>query len=118
MAGLAVAVSKKVAKKAVKKTKKILKVADIDSGGSVVDVEMYTTKYCPYCVRARHLLDSKGVLYNEISVDGQYELRQQMMERSGQRTVPQIWVGAQHIGGCDELMALERQGQLDQMLMG
>ncbi len=84
----------------------------------MVEVEMYTTKYCPYCVRARHLLDGKGVAYRERAVDGEYELRQEMMDRSGQRTVPQIWIGSQHVGGCDELMALERQGQLDQMLAG
>lgn len=84
----------------------------------MVEVEMYTTKYCPYCVRARHLLESKGVSYRERAVDGVYELRQEMMDRSGQRTVPQIWIGSQHVGGCDELMALERQGQLDQMLAG
>lgn len=80
------------------------------------DVEIYTTQYCPYCVRARQLLDSKGVVYNEIHVDGRGDLRQQMMERSGCHTVPQIWIGKQHIGGCDELMALERQGLLDQLL--
>lgn len=84
----------------------------------MVEIEMYTTKYCPYCIRARSLLDSKGAAYKEVAVDGEYELRQQMMEKSGQRTVPQIWIGMQHIGGCDELMALDRQGKLDQLLAG
>ncbi|WP_127556121.1 glutaredoxin 3 [Saccharospirillum alexandrii] len=83
---------------------------------SVSPVTLYTTAWCPFCVRAKQLLDHKGSAYREISVDGQPELRQEMMQRSGQRTVPQIWVGEHHIGGCDELYALERAGRLDALL--
>ena len=79
------------------------------------EVTMYTTRYCPFCIRAKHLLDSKGVAYREYPVDNDWELRQSMMEKSGQRTVPQIWIGEQHIGGCDELYALERAGQLNEL---
>jgi len=79
-------------------------------------VTLYTTRFCPYCVRARRLLDNKGVDYNDIAVDGEPALRQEMMKRSGQRTVPQIWIGERHIGGCDELHHLERDGRLDALL--
>jgi glutaredoxin 3 len=77
---------------------------------------MYTTAYCPYCVRARRLLDAKGVSYRDIRVDAEPGLRQEMIRLSGRRTVPQIWVGQQHVGGCTELYDLERRGQLDSML--
>ncbi|WP_439136211.1 glutaredoxin 3 [Pseudomaricurvus sp.] len=79
-------------------------------------VTLYTTRYCPFCVRAKGLLDHKAVAYTDISVDNNPELRQEMMAKSGRRTVPQIWVGEHHVGGCDELMALERSGDLDEML--
>lgn len=79
-------------------------------------VTLYTTRFCPYCVRAKQLLDSKGVSYTDIAVDRQPQRRAEMMERSGRHTVPQIWIGEQHIGGCDELYQLERQGRLDSML--
>ncbi len=77
---------------------------------------MYTTAYCPYCLRARRLLDDKGVSYRDIRVDAEPGLRQAMVRLSGRRTVPQIWVGQQHVGGCTELYDLERRGQLDSML--
>ena len=77
---------------------------------------LYTTHYCPYCIRARDLLDEKGVAYKDIAVDHDPQLRREMMERSGRSTVPQIWIGEQHIGGSDELMLLERQGNLDDLL--
>lgn len=64
------------------------------------------------------LLDSKKVGYREIAVDGKSELRQEMMQKSGRRTVPQIWIQEQHIGGCDDLFALEHSGKLDQLLSG
>ena len=80
------------------------------------EVTLYTTHYCPYCIRARDLLDEKGVPYKDIAVDHEPRLRQEMMERSGRSTVPQIWIGEQHIGGSDELMFLERQGNLDDLL--
>ncbi|GAB3112696.1 glutaredoxin 3 [Aestuariicella hydrocarbonica] len=79
-------------------------------------VTLYTTRYCPYCVRAKALLDFKSAAYTDISVDNNPALRQEMMAKSGRHTVPQIWVGDVHVGGCDELMALERAGELDAML--
>ena len=81
-----------------------------------MSVTMYSTQFCPYCMRARQLLDGKGVAYTDIAVDGQPELRREMMERSGRRTVPQIWIGGQHVGGFDDLWALDRDGRLDSML--
>ncbi len=75
-----------------------------------IGVTLYTTRFCPYCIRARSLLDDKGVVYNDIAVDNDPRLRREMMARSGRTTVPQIWVGEQHIGGCDDLLLLERQG--------
>lgn len=82
----------------------------------MVPVTIYTTRYCPYCMRAKKLLDHKGVAYREIAVDGQPALRREMEERSGRHTVPQIWIGAQHVGGCDELHELERRGELNTLL--
>ncbi len=79
-------------------------------------VIMYTTQFCPYCIRARGLLDAKGVAYEDIAVDRDPRLRQEMASRSGRNTVPQIWIGGQHIGGCDDMMLLERHGRLDEML--
>lgn len=79
-------------------------------------VTLYTTRYCPFCIRAKALLDHKGVTYTEISVDNNPGLRQEMMAKSGRHTVPQIWVGERHVGGCDDLMALERRGALDELL--
>jgi glutaredoxin 3 len=79
-------------------------------------VTLYTTRFCPYCIRARSFLDDKGVVYKDIAVDNDPRLRQEMMARSGRTTVPQIWVGEQHIGGCDDLLLLERQGLLDEIL--
>jgi glutaredoxin 3 len=79
-------------------------------------VIMYATRFCPYCMRARSLLDSKQVSYTEIAVDGAPELRREMTERSGRTTVPQIWIGETHVGGYDDLAWLERQGRLDELL--
>ena len=84
----------------------------------MVEVTMYTTQYCPYCIAARRLLKAKGVEYNEIAVDGDAALRQKMQEKAGQRTVPQIWIGDQHVGGYTDLAALESEGRLDGMLAG
>lgn len=81
-------------------------------------VLMYSTAYCPFCIRAKQLLASKDLAFDNIAVDGNPELRREMMEKSGQRTVPQIWVGDYHVGGCDELFALERDGKLDRLLAG
>jgi glutaredoxin 3 len=81
-------------------------------------VEIYTKTFCPYCWRAKMLLDSKGVEYKEIAVDHGGDLRQAMIQRAnGRTTVPQIFVGELHIGGCDDLVALEREGRLDGLLV-
>jgi glutaredoxin 3 len=80
-------------------------------------ITLYVTTYCGYCVRAKALLQRKGVEYTEINLDGDPESRQELVRlAAGQRTVPQIFVGASHIGGCDDLYALERAGRLDPML--
>jgi glutaredoxin 3 len=80
-------------------------------------VEIYTKGFCPYCWRAKHLLDGKGVEYQEIAVDFGGETRQQMIERAnGRMTVPQIFIAGRHIGGCDDLVALEREGRLDELI--
>jgi glutaredoxin 3 len=77
---------------------------------------MYTTRFCPFCVRARQLLQGKGVDFEEIAVDGNPQRRAEMRTRSGRHTVPQIWVGERHVGGFDDLWMLEQQGQLDRLL--
>lgn len=79
-------------------------------------VTIYTTRFCPYCIRAKQLLNHKNVSFNEIPADGNPELRQELINRTGQYTVPQIWIGDTHVGGCDDLFALARSGQLDQLL--
>ena len=82
-------------------------------------VTIYTKPYCPYCVRALGLLEDKGVAFTEIEAGFDPELRREMIQRSGgQGTFPQIFIGDRHIGGCDEMMALERSGQLDPLLHG
>ncbi len=80
-------------------------------------IEIYTTPYCPYCHRAKALLRDKGVSVVEIDVMAQPARRDEMVQRSGgRRTVPQIFIGERHIGGCDDLVALNRSGGLDQLL--
>lgn len=79
-------------------------------------VTLYTRQSCGYCHRAKQLLRSKGVDFTEIAVDGDPEKRQEMIRRSGRYTVPQIWIGERHIGGSDDLHALERRGELDALL--
>jgi glutaredoxin 3 len=81
-------------------------------------VVMYTTPWCPYCIRARGLLDDKGVAYTDINVSGNAALRDEMERKSGRHTVPQIWIDDRHVGGCTDLMALERSGKLDEILRG
>jgi glutaredoxin 3 len=82
-------------------------------------VKMYTTAVCPYCVRAKQILKAKGVVeIQEIRVDTDPAQRQQMMETTGRRTVPQIFIGDTHVGGCDDLMALDAQGGLLPLLNG
>ncbi len=78
---------------------------------------IYTTKICPFCVRAKHLLDKKGAEYQELRVDLNPELVDEAIKKSGGRkTVPQIFIGDHHVGGCDELYALEKEGKLDPLL--
>lgn len=79
-------------------------------------VIMYTTAVCPFCVNAKQLLKSKGVAFEEIRVDREPKLRERMMAESGQRTVPQIWVGETHVGGFTDLWALDKSGKLDDLL--
>tara|TARA_Y100000588_G_scaffold157898_1_gene171849 strand:- start:203 stop:460 length:258 start_codon:yes stop_codon:yes gene_type:complete len=80
------------------------------------DVTLYTTPFCPFCERAKRLLDKKGVPYLDIGVMGKPELRREMEERSGGYTVPQIFIDDTPIGGSDELIDLEHSGKLDDML--
>jgi glutaredoxin 3 len=80
------------------------------------NVTIYTTAWCPFCIRAKMLLDKKQIRYTEIKVDGDQEKRQEMTQLSGGHTVPQIFIGETPIGGCDEMFALERQGNLDALL--
>jgi glutaredoxin 3 len=80
-------------------------------------VEIYTKTFCPYCWRAKMLLESKGVAFQEISVDFGGADKEVMVRRAGGRTtVPQIFIGEQHVGGCDDLMALERDGKLEALI--
>jgi len=81
------------------------------------DVTIYTRQFCGYCSAAKHLLDSKGVSYTEHDATFSNELRQEMIQKAhGKTTFPQIFVGDTHVGGCDELHALDREGRLDAML--
>ncbi|MGH7029994.1 MAG: glutaredoxin 3 [Stellaceae bacterium] len=83
----------------------------------MAEVELYTTMFCPYCTRARALLQRKGVAFVDIDVGEHPERRPEMVQRAGGRaTVPQIFIAGEHIGGCDELVALDRAGRLDPKL--
>ena len=82
----------------------------------MTDVVIYTTQVCPYCVRAKQLFQRKGVSYREVDVSFDQAERMALVARTKQRTVPQIFINDQHIGGCDDLYALERSGQLDPLL--
>ncbi|MCH9806188.1 MAG: glutaredoxin 3 [Alphaproteobacteria bacterium] len=91
----------------------------IHDGDQPVKITIYTTAICPFCIMAKRLLNSKGVQYEEIDVTFNPKERARMCERSaGRRTVPQIFIGERHIGGCDELHDLERQNRLDAILAG
>ncbi|MBA1381477.1 glutaredoxin 3 [Pseudomonas brassicacearum] len=79
-------------------------------------VVVYSSDYCPYCSRAKHLLQSKGVAFEEIKVDGKPQLRAEMTQKARRTSVPQIWIGDTHVGGSDDLYALERAGKLDALL--
>lgn len=83
----------------------------------MASVEIYTTRFCPYCYQAKELLNRKGVAFREIDVTADRQLREKMVERAnGRTTVPQIFVGAAHVGGCDDLYALDEAGELDALL--
>lgn len=85
----------------------------------MADVTIYTTKTCPYCVRAKALLTKKGATFHEIDVSMSDALRQEMTERAGgRRTVPQIFINGRHVGGSDDLAALDQAGKLDALLAG
>lgn len=79
-------------------------------------VLIYTSALCGYCVRAKQLLQRKGVAFDEISVDSKPDVRAEMVRKAGKTSVPQIWIGSAHVGGCDDLHALERAGKLDALL--
>ena len=83
------------------------------------EITMYSTAVCPFCINAERLLNRKGVTrINKIRVDLEPEKRVEMMQRTGRRTVPQIYIGEHYVGGCDELYALDRAGELDTLLVG
>ena len=82
------------------------------------EVIMYATGWCPYCSAARSLLRERGAVVHEIDVDAEPARRAEMVERSGRRTVPQIFIGGRHVGGYDDLAALHRSGGLDPLLAG
>jgi glutaredoxin 3 len=81
------------------------------------NVEIYTWRTCPFCIRAKNLLTSKGVDFIEYSIDGDEAARDKMAQRAkGKRSVPQIFINDRHVGGCDDIHALDRQGKLDELL--
>ncbi|VXC95676.1 glutaredoxin 3 [Pseudomonas sp. 8Z] len=84
----------------------------------MASVVIYSSDWCPFCTRAKQLLSRKGVAFEEINVDGQPALRAEMTRKAGRTSVPQIWIDSTHVGGCDDLYALERAGKLDALLQG
>ncbi|GAA0536434.1 glutaredoxin 3 [Rhizomicrobium palustre] len=82
----------------------------------MANIKIYTTPICPYCARAKKLLSDKGAAFEEVDVYMDAAARKEMMERSGRRTVPQIFIGERHVGGCDDLHALDASGELDPLL--
>ena len=81
-------------------------------------ISMYVTGWCPYCQRAKDLLTRKSVVFSEINVEDDAKLREEMIARSNRRTVPQIFIGDKHVGGCDDLFELDRSGELDRLIQG
>jgi glutaredoxin 3 len=81
-------------------------------------IVMYTTAWCPYCIRAKRLLKSKGWDFEEIDVDGDFEKRRWLVQVTGRRTVPQIFIGDEPVGGFDDIHALDRRGELDRKVLG
>ncbi len=82
----------------------------------MAEIEIYTQPFCPYCSRALKLLESKGVAFKEIEAPGGSPARVEARERSGRTSVPQVFIDGKHIGGCDDLVALDRKGGLDPLL--
>lgn len=82
----------------------------------MADVTIYTRQFCGYCASAKALLDSKGVAYVEHDATGKPDLREEMIAKSGRNTFPQIFIGSRHVGGCDDLHALDRAGKLEPLL--
>lgn len=83
---------------------------------AIAGIVMYSTRFCPFCIRARQLLAQKQLPFKDIPVDGDPASRSRMEARSGRHTVPQIWIGDRHIGGFDDLWLLEQRGDLDSLL--
>jgi glutaredoxin 3 len=81
-------------------------------------VTLYVSDWCPYCQRARGLLAEKNVEFSEVNIDDDAKLREEMIARSSRRTVPQIFIGDKHVGGCDDLFELDRSGELDRLIQG
>ena len=81
-------------------------------------VTVYVSDWCPYCQRAKGLLTSKNLVFSEINVEDDPKLREEMVARSNRRTVPQIFIGDKHVGGCDDLLELDRSGELDRLIQG
>ncbi len=81
-------------------------------------VTLYVSDWCPYCQRAKGLLEQKNVAFSEINVEEDAKFREEMIARSNRRTVPQIFIGDKHIGGCDDLYALNDSGELDRLIQG
>jgi glutaredoxin 3 len=81
-------------------------------------ITLYVSDWCPYCQRAKSLLKQKQVVFSEINIEEDEKFREEMMARSNRRTVPQVFIGDKHVGGCDELYALDRSGELDRLIQG
>jgi len=81
-------------------------------------VTLYVSDWCPYCQRAKNLLTQKQVIFDEINVDDDAKFREEMTARSNRNTVPQVFIGDKHVGGCDDLFALDRSGELDRLISG
>jgi len=81
-------------------------------------VTLYVSDWCPYCQRAKGLLAQKNIAFNEVNVEEQPKAREEMITRSNRRTVPQIFIGDRHVGGCDDLFELDRSGKLDRLIEG
>ena len=81
-------------------------------------ITMYVSDWCPYCQRAKSLLTKKNVVFSEINIEDDEAMREEMMARSNRHTVPQIFIGDKHVGGCDDLFALDQSGELDRLIQG